>query len=60
MSSAIEETTLPGDLPGDADYYVATYRYGQAKNFPDAPIIHRIGRDGATFTVIRKRGAPAP
>jgi len=26
------------------------------ENFPDAPIVHTIGRDGATFTVIKGRG----
>jgi hypothetical protein len=47
---------LAGGLPEEFDYYVATTRYGLDRNFPDAPVAHRIGRDGATFTLIRGKG----
>lgn len=46
---------LGGELPEPFDYYVGTTRYGLAKNFPDSPVAHRVGREGATFTVIRSR-----
>jgi hypothetical protein len=49
------ESGLRGALPEPFDYYVATYRYGKRENFPDSPIVHTIGRDGAVFTVIRGR-----
>jgi hypothetical protein len=43
-------------LPPEALYYVATLRYGKAANFfPDWPVVHRIGRRGALFTVIKRR-----
>jgi hypothetical protein len=48
-------------LPRDADYYVATLRYGKASAFlADWPVVHRIERSGATFSLIRRnpRGAP--
>ena len=44
------------DLPPWVDYYVGTTRYGLDKNYPDAPIVHTIGRAGAAFAVIKKRG----
>ena len=40
-------------LPPEYDFYVATARYRQWKNFPGAPIVHRIERDGIVLTVIR-------
>jgi hypothetical protein len=42
-----------GALPRGYDYYLATTRYFGDKNFPKAPIVHRIGREGATFAVIK-------
>jgi hypothetical protein len=39
--------------PPEYDYYVATVRYRQWQNFPSAPIVHRIERDGIVLTVIR-------
>jgi hypothetical protein len=46
------------ELPPDADYYIATTRYFLATvNFPDTPVLHTIGRDGAVFTVIKGRCA---
>ncbi len=58
--SAVFAPNLPGDLPPGVDYYIGTYRYGLRHNFPDAPVVHRIGRDGAVFSVIRRRAARAP
>lgn len=42
-------------IPPSFDVYLSTTRYGLDKNFPQSPIVHRIGRDGATFAVIRRR-----
>jgi len=42
-----------GGLPADVDYYVGTTRLGFDASFPAAPIVHRVGRAGADFTVIR-------
>ncbi len=43
-------------LPQQVDYYVGMLRYGKAASFyPDWPVVHRIGRQGAVFTVIRSR-----
>jgi 4-amino-4-deoxy-L-arabinose transferase-like glycosyltransferase len=42
-------------LPPDTDYYVATTRMGLDRCFPDSPIVHAVGRQGAVFTVIRAR-----
>ena len=44
-----------GALPAPYDYYIATYRYGLAANYPQSPIVRVIGRQGAVFTVIRRR-----
>ena len=51
----VEQPPRDGALPADADYYVATYRYGAAAAYPDTPIAHVVGRGGATFTVVRGR-----
>jgi 4-amino-4-deoxy-L-arabinose transferase-like glycosyltransferase len=40
-------------LPREVDYYVALTRRHYDRNFPDAPIVHRIERDGATLAVIK-------
>jgi hypothetical protein len=45
-------------LPPQFDYYVATVRYGYWKNFSDAPVVHRIQRDGILMCVIRGRESP--
>lgn len=37
------------------DYYIATLRYGMNNYFPADPVVHTVGRDGAVFTVIKKR-----
>jgi 4-amino-4-deoxy-L-arabinose transferase-like glycosyltransferase len=44
---------LPGKLPDSYDYYLATTRWRKHQNFPQAPIVHSIGRQGAVFSVIR-------
>jgi hypothetical protein len=44
-------------LPRGFDYYIGTTRYGADRSYSDSPIVHRIGRDGAVFTVIRGRRA---
>jgi hypothetical protein len=46
----------PGSqIPAPFDYYVATTRYGADQGFSASPVAHSIGRDGASFTVIRAR-----
>lgn len=41
-------------IPADRmDFYVATTRFGYDRCFPDAPVIHRVGRDGATFVIVK-------
>jgi hypothetical protein len=49
------ERGVGGALPAGFDYYVATTRYGLDGNFPESPVVYRIGRGGATFSVIRIR-----
>ena len=53
----VNDTGIGGALPDGADYYVSTTRRGLAENFPDAPVVHTIGRDGAVFTVIKGHAA---
>jgi len=48
---------LTGPLPEGVDYYVALTRRHYHENFPGAPVLHTIGRDGATFAVIKGRSA---
>lgn len=43
------------ELLSRADYYIATTRGGLDQYFPDRPVVHTIGRDGAVFTVIKGR-----
>jgi len=53
-------------MPAVIDYYVATVRYNQWKNFASAPVAHRVERDGILLSIIRenpksketKTGAP--
>lgn len=40
-------------LPENVDFYVATVRHAQWKNFSSAPIVHRVERDGVLLCVIR-------
>lgn len=35
------------------DYYISTTRYGWHEKYPDAPVVHVVGREGAIFTVIK-------
>lgn len=51
----VSDYGIKGALPDNFDFYVATYRYGMADNYPDSPVIQTIGRYGARFTVIRGR-----
>lgn len=53
------EQGVGGALPEPFDFYVATTRYGLDANFPDSAVAHRVGRLGATFTVIRAREGEA-
>lgn len=56
-------STLPGASRSSlapADYYIATTRNELDQAFPDSPIMHTIGRGGATFTVIKGRVANEP
>jgi hypothetical protein len=46
-----------GDLPAGIEYYVGTSRSGMDKNFPLAPVVCRIGREGALFTAVRQASA---
>jgi hypothetical protein len=43
-------------LPAAADYYVGMLRYGKAATFfPAWPVVHRVERQGAVFSVIKRR-----
>ncbi|MCI0357015.1 MAG: glycosyltransferase family 39 protein [Planctomycetaceae bacterium] len=52
------ETTLtagqPGDLPPGIDYYIGTSRADMDRNFPEAEIVHQVGREGATFATVKR------
>lgn len=54
------EILLERDLTTDTvpaaptDYYLATTRYGLHRKYPEAPIVHTVGRDGAIFSVVKK------
>lgn len=45
-------------LPPEYDYYMATTRYRLSDNFPGTPVVYRVGREGATFAVVRGNRAP--
>jgi hypothetical protein len=51
-------------LPRRVHYYVGMQRYGKVVSFyPDWPVVHRIGRQGAIFTAIKRNpldNPPAP
>lgn len=51
----VPDPGIDGPLPDYVDYYVSTTRRGLDQNFPDAPVLHTVGRDGAVFTVIKGR-----
>jgi hypothetical protein len=64
LAPGIEMQALPqarpgGTVPAPFDYFVATTRYGAHRSFAASPVVHEVGRDGATFTVIRARTAHA-
>jgi len=43
-------------LPPDIDYYIGMFRYGKATTFfRNWPVVHRVGRQGAVFSVIKRR-----
>jgi hypothetical protein len=43
-------------LPPSVDYFMSTTRYDLGwRLFPDAPIVHRVGREGVVFTLIKGR-----
>lgn len=42
--------------PEGADYYVATVRYGQHRNYSVAPVVYRIEKGGILLAVIRSVG----
>ena len=52
---AIFEGGIQGPLPKMFDFYIATTRYGFDRNFPEAPVVHTVGRKGAVFTVVKGR-----
>lgn len=45
----------PPALPEPFDYYVATTRFDQDRNFPESPEVHRVERRGAVFARIKAR-----
>ncbi len=46
-------------VPGKFDYFVSSPRYGALEFFPELPVVHVVGREGAIFTFIR-RGPSGP
>jgi hypothetical protein len=54
------ETGVLIPLPAEFDDYIGGTRYKLDEAFAETPIVHRVGRDGATFTVVRSRHPPAP
>lgn len=58
LLTSMERETDRVMLP-HVDYFVGTTRHGLDENFPDAPVVHTIGRAGARFCVIKARPAPA-
>ncbi|HEU4523114.1 MAG TPA: hypothetical protein VFT12_13990, partial [Thermoanaerobaculia bacterium] len=52
VTSTMRRSQEP-QLPERFDYFIATVRFRMAMNYPETPIAAAIGRDGATFTVVR-------
>jgi hypothetical protein len=52
-ASFVYRRRLPGQLPRQFDFYLATTRFGLDQNFPESPIKHGIGVDDVVFSVIR-------
>jgi hypothetical protein len=60
-AEVVKDVPAARGLPDGVDYAIVTSRFGWSDAmFPDAPIVHAIGRDGAVFTVIRGRGDVTP
>lgn len=53
ITTAAVERAGANALPADYDYYVGTTRYDLDSRYPDAPIVHTVGREGATFSVVK-------
>jgi hypothetical protein len=48
-------------VPAAARYYVATLRFGKAAAFfPNWPVVHHVGRQGAVFSVIKRKPRAEP
>jgi len=45
----------PDGLPEGFDYYLATYRFGMSRAFPQAPVEFAVKRSGAVFAVVKGR-----
>lgn len=56
MFKTLNQRGVSGPLPPEVDYYVALTRRHYHENFPDAPVVHTIGRGGAVFAVIKQHG----
>lgn len=41
------------ELPPGIDYYVSSYKYEFDHQYPDAPIVYEVARDGIRFVVIK-------
>jgi 4-amino-4-deoxy-L-arabinose transferase-like glycosyltransferase len=47
------EKTKDANMPEGFDYYLSTVRYGLHRNFPEAPVVHLVERNGIIFSVIK-------
>jgi hypothetical protein len=57
----LNQRGLSGPLPPEVDYYVALTRRHYHENFPEAQVVHTVGRAGAVFAVIKQQGGrPGP
>ncbi len=43
------------NLPDNIDYYISSYRYELDHNFPEAPVIYEVKREGIRFMVVKGR-----
>jgi hypothetical protein len=51
----LNQSGAGGEINALYQVYVGMARFGMMGNFPDSPIVHTIGREGAAFAVIRER-----
>jgi hypothetical protein len=51
----LNQTGAPGEINALYQVYVGMARFGMLGNYPQSPIVHTIGREGAIFAVIRER-----